>query len=212
MGGEKGRCVILAGGPIEEELQGLLCPQDIIYAADAGLAAARRFGLRPAVCLGDWDSCPQPPAGEAGELLVLPAEKDDTDTHYAARLAAERGFKQVLLLGCLGGRLDHTLANLSTLLWLTGQGVRCWAVGQGAAVTAVENGRLCLPRREQAYLSVFAAGGAARGVSLSGVRYPLQDAVLTEQFPIGVSNEFAGPQAQIEVKQGRLLVLYCRRQ
>ena len=210
MADKKGRCVVLAGGPIRAEELRLLRPGDTVWAADAGLKAARRAGLVPELCLGDWDSCEQP--RDAKELIALPAEKDDTDTHHAARLIAERGFAEALLLGCLGGRLDHTLANLSTLLYLTGQGVRCWLVGADAAVTALHSGSLRLPRRPECYFSVFAAAGEARGVTLRGMKYPLDRALVTEQFPIGVSNEILQETGEVTVENGTLLLVYSKRE
>ena len=210
MADEKRRCVVLGGGPITARELELLRADDIVWAADAGLLAARRAGLRPALCLGDWDSCPRP--DDAAELIVLPTEKDDTDTHHAARLLIERGFDEALLLGCIGGRLDHTLANLATLLFLTRAGVRAWMVGGGAEVTALENGTLLLPRRPDCYLSLFAADGTARGVSLAGTKYPLSEAELTADFPVGVSNEITAPQARVTVRAGALFVALCRRE
>ncbi len=203
------RCVVLGGGPIGEEEISLIRPLDTIWAADAGLRAARRFGLHPALCLGDWDSCERPQQAE--ELICLPAEKDDTDTHYAARLLIERGFDEALLLGGIGGRLDHTLANLCTLLYLVESGVRCWLVGEGSAVTALREGTMRLPRREGCYFSIFAADGAARGITLTGTKYPLRDAQLTAQFPLGVSNEILEEWAQVTVKEGALYLAYSKK-
>ena len=203
------RCVVLGGGPIGEEEIALIRPEDTIWAADAGLRAARRFGLHPALCLGDWDSCERPQ--QADELISLPAEKDDTDTHYAARLLLERGFDEALLLGGIGGRLDHTLANLCTLLFLVEAGVRCWLVGEGAAVTALRCGTMRLPRRTECYFSVFAVDGTAKGVTLTGTKYPLQDAVLTARFPLGVSNEILAEWAQVTVKEGALYLAYSKK-
>lgn len=204
------RCVVLGGGPIAEEDVALIRPEDTIWAADAGLRAARRFGLHPLLCLGDWDSCPAPQ--RAQELICLPAEKDDTDMHYAARLLIDRGFREALLLGGIGGRLDHTLANLSTLLFLARAGISGWLVGEGAAATVLCEGTIRLPRRENCYFSVFPAEGGAQGITLSGTKYPLSDAQLTAQFPLGVSNEILEDWAQITVQSGALYLLYSKKQ
>ena len=203
------RCVVLGGGPIEEEEIALIRPEDTIWAADAGLRAARRFGLHPALCLGDWDSCERPQRAE--ELICLPSEKDDTDTHYAARLLVQRGFREALLLGGIGGRLDHTLANLCSLLFLVRSGVSCWLVGQGAAVTVLQNGTMRLPRRENTYFSIFAADGSAQGISLAGTKYPLQEAELTAGFPLGVSNEILADWADVTVREGALYLMYSKK-
>ena len=204
-----GRCVVLGGGPIAEEEIALLRPDDTLWAADAGLLAARRFGLKPDLCLGDWDSCPQPQG--IPDLITLPTEKDDTDTNYAARLIVERGFGEVLLLGCIGGRLDHTIANMNTVLWLTRCGVRCWMVGQGSAVSALHEGTLRLPRQENCYFSIFAADGTAEGVTLTGMKYSLERAKITASFPIGVSNEIQEDWGEVSVEKGSLYLIYSKK-
>ena len=205
---QSGRCVVLGGGPIRPQEIALIRPNDTIWAADAGLLAAQQFGLYPELCLGDWDSCPQP---HRENLIVLPTEKDDTDTHYAARLIVQHGFSDGLLLGGIGGRLDHTIANMNTVLWLTRAGVRCWMVGQDAAVSALHEGSLRLPRREACYFSIFAADGTAEGVSLSGMKYPLENAQITASFPVGVSNEILADWGEVSVKKGSLYLVYSKK-
>ena len=208
MADKAGRCVILGGGPLQ--LQELRClrPDDTIIAADAGRLAAEKAGITPDILLGDWDSCAPPKTGK--EIITLPAEKDDTDTHHAARVAVQRGFAEVLLLGCLGGRMDHTQANLATLLYLTQQGVQGWITDPVTQITALQNGSMVLPRQQGYYFSVFAADGTARGVTLQGMKYPLQDATVSAYFPIGVSNEILKPQATVTVTQGTLLLMYSK--
>ena len=103
------RCVIFAGLPVAPELCEDIGPQDIIITADAGWKTARAMGFFPALALGDFDTAPAP---EGPDVLRLPAEKDDTDTFFAARRALETGCSEVLILGGIGGRLDHTLANI----------------------------------------------------------------------------------------------------
>ena len=184
-------------------------PSDTVWALDAGVERAKLLGVTPSLCLGDWDSAPCPEQAE--ELISLVPEKDDTDTHHAARLVIERGFDEVLLLGGLGGRLDHTIANLATLLYLRRSGVRGWAADSNTAVTVLQNESRAFELKDGFYFSVFALDGMAEGVDLSGVKYPLSGAVLTGAYPIGVSNEIVGKTAQVSVKKGNLLVMYARK-
>ena len=108
------RCVIIGAGPVDPEQKELLLPGDYVIACDAGYRNAAALGVAPELIVGDFDSAPCP---EAENLVVLPAEKDDTDTHYAARLAVEKGFDEALILGVLGGaRLDHSLAAIAAAL------------------------------------------------------------------------------------------------
>lgn len=202
------RCVIFAGGEISDSMKDRLCPNDYIIAADAGVLAVRRFGLQPDLCVGDWDSAPRPET--AAECITLPPEKDDTDTYHAARLAVERGFGRVLLLGGMGGRLDHTFANVSTLLYLRKHNVAPVMEDDRSRVTVLHNEAAEFEKRPGFYLSVFPISGDARGVSICGAKYPLVNATLTEDYPIGVSNEIVKETAKIEVTDGYLMVLYAR--
>ena len=117
------RCVILSACPVPAELKTLLRPDDFVIACDAGYRNCVPLGRKPNVVVGDFDTapCPEP---QDEDVIVLPHVKDDTDTEYAAKLASEKGFAEVLLLGALGGRrLEHTLANLATGLGLEQRGV-----------------------------------------------------------------------------------------
>ena len=116
------KCVIFAGLPAAPELHSWWADADYVIAADAGYENACRVGVEPDLLLGDYDSAPRPEAG--AKTVFLPAEKDDTDTYYAARKALELGATDVVIVGGLGGaRLDHTLANLQTLVFLAKNGV-----------------------------------------------------------------------------------------
>lgn len=196
--------VILASQPIAPSLCRYIAPSATIVAVDAGWQQAQKLGLTPDLVLGDFDSAPPPPS--AKKLLRLPAEKDDTDTYYAARYAVAQGATQVSILGGLGGRLDHTLANLQTLLFLAGNRVQNLMADEQTEIGCVWPGRVEIAARPGWYLSVFAAGGPATGVCLQGVKYPLQNATLTPSFPLGVSNEFAQSTATIQCATGFLLV------
>ena len=201
------RCVIVSAGPVSPAQAGLVCPGDTVIACDAGWKNCEKLGLAPNLVLGDFDSAPQP-AGAQG-LIVLPHVKDDTDTHYAARQAMQMGFDEVLLLGALGGaRMEHTLANLGTALWLEQQGVRAALIDAYSRVTFVRPGERRVYRRSgYFFLSVFPAAGRAEGVCIEGAFYPLQNAVLTASYPLGVSNEFAADTVAISTQNGWLQVI-----
>lgn len=201
-------CIVFAGGPKSDydkvDLQ--VSPQDFLIACDAGYDAARYFGVTPHLAVGDFDSF----AGEidpAVKVHTAPAHKDDTDTLLGLRLGLERGYRSFTIIGGLGGRLDHTIANLQLLTFLCEQGAQGRMLANDHCVWAVRNGELTLPRMEGYYLSVFAWGGGCSGVTLSQVGYSLNDAELHPEFPIGVSNEFTEQDAILRVKQGTLLVI-----
>ena len=115
------RCVILSACPVSPELKRLLRPDDFIIACDAGYRNCAPLGRKPNIILGDFDTAPCP-VQQNDDIIVLPHVKDDTDTEYAAKLASEKGFTEVLLLGALGGRrIEHTSRILPPALgWKNG--------------------------------------------------------------------------------------------
>lgn len=181
-------------------------PEDYVIAADGGFSHVEALGLRADLVLGDFDSLGRVP--DHPNLRRHPAVKDDTDMLLAARTGDEMGFGTFVLLGGMGGRLDHTLANLQTLVWLSRRGRRAFLVGEGTAAAAVTNGTLRFAAREKGVISVFCAGEAAAGVWLTGLKYPLENAVLTCDMPLGVSNEFIGGESAVTVGEGTLLALW----
>lgn len=178
----------------------------LVIAADAGLGHLERRGVRPDLIVGDFDSLGRAPEG--GHVIRHPVEKDDTDMLLAVKTGLARGCGKFLLYGGLGGRLDHTYANLQTLEFLAEHGGQGWLLGDGLAATAIRNGRLDFAPGRQGAISVFCPGGQASGVDLTGLYYPLRDAVLTGGFPLGVSNRFTGTAASVSVRDGTLLVMW----
>lgn len=199
-------CVIIASRPVPAGMLSYVRENAYVIAADAGWQRAGELGLAVDLAVGDFDS--SPPPAHLPELIRLPTEKDDTDAFFAAKEAVRRGFTDITLLGALGGRLDHSLAALSTLLWLTQQSATALLAGEGViARCAAPGATLHIPRVEGAYLSVFPATGRARGLRLRGVKYPLTDDALSAEFPLGVSNEFAAEAAEVSCTEGWLYVL-----
>lgn len=201
------RCVIFAAQPVTEELRQWCDGASLIIAADAGYRNARALGVEPDLLLGDYDSAPPP---QTGKTVCLPTEKDDTDTFYAARQALAQGCGEVVILGGLGGRMDHTLANLHTLVFLARHGVRAVLADEKNEITVLLPGCHRLPARPGWHCSLLPAGGEARGVTLQHLKYPLTNAVLTNAWPVGVSNEFAGPEAVVEFRRGALYWMLCK--
>ena len=179
-----------------------------VVAADGGWEHLRRVGRLPDLLIGDLDSLETPPPPSV-PLLRHPVEKDDTDMLLAVKEGLRRGCDTFFLLGGTGGRLDHTLANLQTLAFLHENGCRGWLFDRKSALTATKSLRLPadLPfAAGTGTLSVFAFGGRAADVTLTGLHYPLSGADLTPSFPLGVSNHWNGGNADVRCKSGCLLV------
>jgi thiamine pyrophosphokinase len=178
---------------------------DYVIAADAGYRALAAIGVKPDLLVGDFDSLPERPADVP--CRVFPAEKDDTDLGLALKEGWARGYRTFVLYGAGGGRADHFFANLQLLGGLSRRGAQGRMVCESCDVYAVTDAVLPLPEKEKGtVVSVFCHGEQARGVTLSGLRYPLTRALLTCDHPLGVSNEFTGAQATVTVERGTLLV------
>ena len=138
-------------------------------------------------------------------------EKDDTDSMLAIRRGLALGYREFWLYGSLDGpRLDHTVANYQALQYLANHHAFGYLIGRDYLVTVVKNGSLLFSAGCRGTVSVFCQGGDAHGVKLKGLYYPLENAVLTSGFPLGVSNHFTGQAAEIAVTQGSLLVFFPR--
>lgn len=183
----------------------------LVFCADGGYANAVSAGLEPDFLIGDWDS------GQRPELdvpcLTLPAEKDLTDLQAAMEQALAMGISDLLLCGCTGGRLDHTASNLLLLEWLADRG------GQGMIVDGDNEVRLLGPgvfQIENApryhYFSLVPLDRRVTGVTLRGVRYPLDRAELKRGDTLSVSNEISGIAAEISVEDGRALLIRSQRE
>ena len=198
-------CIIFCAA----EFDGLLfpIPEDaLVIAADGGLRHTQALGLQPDVILGDFDSLGYVP----GDSRVFPVEKDDTDTMLAVKLALDRGCDFFLFYGALDGpRLDHTVANFQTLGYLASHGARGVLIGRDYIVTVLSSETIRFPETSTGILSLFCMGGSAR-VTIEGLQYPLDQGILTPDFPLGVSNHFQGREARITVHDGQVLALWDR--
>lgn len=199
-------CVIFNAGDFNSLIEPVT-PEDYVLAADGGLKHIQKLGLTPNGILGDFDSLGYVPQN----ANIFPVEKDDTDSMLAVRQGLKLGFRRFLLYGSLDGpRLDHTVANFQTLQFLADHGAQGWLVGASYLATVLKNGSLHFGSQAHGIISVFCMGADAQGVTLSGLEYPLENAVLTAGFPLGVSNHFTGREATISVQKGSLLILYDR--
>ena len=198
------RAVILTAR-CEGDFSAAYTPQDkdYILCADAGYLLAKENGIEPDMVIGDFDSAEQP-AG--GNVVVHPVVKDDTDTLLCVRQALRMGIKDILIVGGVGGRLDHTLANLQTLTFIAEQGAKAEMRDGNIRAFAVKEGSIRIPRTK-GKLSVFALGEKCTGVSIKGAKYSGTGLEITPGFPIGMGNDFKDDFAEIGVESGILTVI-----
>ena len=204
---KQNRCVVVSGGEFSP-VSGLR-PDDFVIACDRGYAYCKRLGIRPDLIISDFDSYRGPVDAEI-PLNRFASEKDDTDTMLAVRYAIEHEFRELLLCCALGGRLDHLIANLQTLVFARKHGLRAALRSEDTEVFTLERSLMRIPRRDGWSLSVFAFDGPCRGVSICGAKYPLEHAELLPSFPLGVSNTWAGEEAVVSTEEGILLIVLSR--
>lgn len=200
-------CLIISGAP-ECCFPVSFKKADLVIACDAGYVHARRAEIVPDVLIGDLDSYTgELPGGPETEIIRTKPEKDDTDTMMALKLAIKRGYRRIMLVGALGGRVDHMLANISLVAYAAERDTDLQIVDGHHQIFAVRNGKCRVPRSSWRNLSVFAFDTECTGVTLRGVKYPLEGAILTNTFALGVSNEFTEDVAEISVESGILIVV-----
>ena len=164
-----------------------------------------KFGVQPDIAVGDFDSLGFVP--DCAEVIKHPVMKNDTDTMLAVKTGFERGYNEFVIYGGVGGRPDHTFANYQTLCYISRRGGRGYLCFNGYTACCITNSKIEFSEREGT-VSVFAMSGTAEGVTLEGVLYPLENAVLEYSFPLGVSNEFTGTTAKMSVKNGTMLIIW----
>lgn len=200
------KCIIFCAGGFDRLAQSI-GPEDVLIAADGGLRHTQSLGLTPDIILGDFDSLGHIPAGAE----VHPVEKDETDAILAIQKGLSLGCDTFYLYGSLDGpRLDHTIANLQSLVYLARRGAVGYLIGERQIIRSLQGETLEFPAGFRGILSLFCLGGDARGVSLRGTKYVLEKGTLTAGFPLGVSNQFTGKQAAVSVEEGTLLLLWDR--
>ena len=201
------RCVIIGAVEVDFPLEKMIKETDFVICADKGWQNAEKHGIKPNLIVGDFDSSYQPEKPDAS-VTVLPVVKNDTDTYYVARYAIENGFTDVLLRGVLGGkRIEHTIANVQTLLFFAKNRVNATAIDKYSQLMVIENGKISLPDMPGKFFSLFSLGEIAEGVSIKGAKYPLDNYTMTNFYPIGTSNEFIGEKVDISVEKGSILVV-----
>lgn len=204
------KCLIVGGCGINslEWLKSVSESYDFIIAADSGYEILKASDIHIDIAIGDFDSLGYVP----DDVVVrkLKVEKDDTDTMTAVRFALDSGAEEITLLGGIGGRLDHTIANLQTLSFIANRGAAGRLMDESNEILGLLPCEYEFPKRMGYSLSTFSMTDEVTGLCESGVKYPLDNAVLTNRFPLGVSNEITDEKAVISFKSGILFVCFSR--
>lgn len=198
-------CYVVGAGDCES-LPIVKKENDLIIAADGGLKHLEKSGIKPDIIIGDFDSFGAIPDGD--NVIRLKPEKDVTDMYAAVEIGLSKGCKHFEIFGATGGRLDHTVANIQLAASLAEKNISHSVHGNGFSFVSVRNGEISFPSDLQGYISVFAHSDECVGVSIKGLKYELDNAVLSNSFSLGVSNEFIGKESKVSVKKGTLIIIY----
>ena len=201
------RCIIVGGADINNYgfIRDKLCADDYVVFCDSGLKHLEQLQARPSLIVGDFDSHENPRLDV--ETIILPCEKDDTDTVFAVKEAIKRGFEDFLLIGVVGARLDHTLGNVSILLYLDSLGKKATIVDDYSEMEIVSEMPVSITD-DYSFFSLLNITGCAKGITITGAKYPLADAEISCEYQYGVSNEVLPSEtATVSVKHGKLLLI-----
>ena len=203
----KKTCFIVGAGEYSE----CFVPDESTYiiAADAGYETLISTGINPDLVVGDFDSVKNMPVHS--NIITVPTEKNDTDMSLAIKHGLSHGCKTFIIDGGLGGRLDHTIANIQLLKMLSLNNAVGVLLGKELCLTAITNSQLEFNNGLAGIVSVFTPGEKAEGVTLKGLKYPLDNYTLTDTYPIGVSNEFTdniNTSGHVSVQNGTLIITW----
>ena len=209
---KNGKCIVIGAGDltIGNINRG---EEDLVIAVDGGLSYCSVLEIEPDILIGDFDSVNEKERQAIDILkeqvpdrvIELKPEKDETDMLAALKLGLEWGFRSFRIYAGTGGRLDHTLANIQCLLYLKNQGAQGYLCEANSMVFVMKDEEVRFQPGMEGYLSLFSLGKEARGVSIQGMKYPLDHYTMKNDFPIGISNEFIGEQGVITVEDGELV-------
>ena len=199
------RCLIVSGAP-EADIAYIkpLLPGAFVVAADSGYQKCRRLGAEPDIVVGDFDSSPVPE--HTKELIVMPAHKDDTDTLAAIKIAMERGYTHLILVGAIGNRFDHSFSNVANLAYCLDRGVQAEIITPNEKLF-ISDGPFSFSGAGYGYFSLFAFGGVCRGLTIRGAEWELTDYDLHPATSMCQSNEVRGGECSISFREGRLLTV-----
>ena len=204
------RCVIVGGADVNnyEYINEKIRKDDFVIFCDSGLKHLSKLETTPSLIVGDFDSHENPMMNV--ETIVLPCEKDDTDTVCAVKEALKRGFDEFILIGVIGARLDHTLGNVSILLYLDSLSKKGIIIDNYSEMEIVST-KCAYIDDAYAFFSLLNITGVAKGVTIKNAKYPLDNAQIECEYQYGISNEvIKGKRAEVTVSDGKLLLIKVR--
>lgn len=205
------RCVIIGAAEIKnyDKIRTFLTADDFFIFCDGGLKHEKLLNVQPNLIIGDFDSFNRPEDSCGAEVIQLPCEKDDTDLFYAAKEACKRGFTDFLMLGVIGQRFDHSICNISVLIYLREQGKNAKILDDFSEMELlIEKEEPVRIKDNFAFFSLMCVAGDVNGVTIKNAKYPLENSKITSGYQFGISNEvLPGKEALVSLEKGYLLLI-----
>lgn len=207
MGNEIKKCVVISGAPEEDvSYYSDYLHNRFIICADSGYRKCERLSAKPDLIIGDFDSSEKPDTD--CEIISLQVRKDDTDTFHCIKEAVNRGYNDIVILGGIGSRMDHTYANILSVNYCYEHGVKCSLINKHNKISII-SGRKVLYRDEYEYFSLYALFEACEGVSIKNAQYDLDNIVLSPAEQFTQSNGFKDSTCEVNIEKGKILLFQC---
>lgn len=210
----KGNCILIGAGDLTvSEIP--VGENDLCIAVDAGYEYCKLLEITPDYILGDFDSIGEKEAENVAEIakteedkvIILPVEKDDTDMLAAIKLGLAEGYQSFRIYGGMGGRIEHTIANIQCLLYLKEHNAVGYLMDGTGMILVAKEEEISFQDSMEGYMSLFSMGDRAT-VSIENMKYLLKEQEITNSFPIGISNEFIlGKKGKVTVHKGAVVMI-----
>lgn len=202
------KCLIISGGdfcsvPRTKEY-------DYIIACDKGLEYASLLELSPDYIIGDFDSYSGIISKESDNVAIYPVQKDDSDTLLGIKHALSLGYTHITIICALGGRLDHTIANIQCMSYATEHNAICEIISDSEHLISFAGPQIALPRKAGYSLSLFSMTDSCENLSIKGAGYDAEKITLTSAFPLGLSNYWTSDTVTISLSKGILLIVMSK--
>ena len=210
----KGNCILIGAGDLTiSEIP--IGENDLCIAVDGGYEYCKLLEITPDYILGDFDSISEKEAegvaeiakSEEDKVIILPVEKDDTDMLAAIKLGLSKGYQSFRIYGGMGGRIEHTIANIQCLLYLKEHDAVGYLMDGTGMILVAKEEEISFQDSLEGYMSLFSMGDKAT-VTIENMKYLLKEQEVTNSFPIGTSNEFVlGEKGKVTVHEGAVMMI-----
>lgn len=176
-----------------------------LIAIDGGYEYCIQNQIVPDILVGDFDTFPENKVGPVNQIIMLNPIKDDTDTFYIIKKLINEGYEEFYIFGCLGGKLDHTIANIQILRYLTNMHKKAYLFEKDKVLFSLSDESISFSDKARGFISIFSLSNSAC-TTIKGLKYNVTKFKIDNDIPIGISNEFIGTSSSIEIQNGAVIL------